>query len=602
MLDLNALAQLKTLKENINEAKPRLTGTVRGTLQRFGFVVTDDGKSYFLAPEQMERVFPNDVVEFCPSQDKDGKDIAELETLLESTLQTFVGSYIVKGKAHCVAPDVQGLTRWIFIPPTKRQNAKADDLIQCRLIQHPFDHEGKAQAEVISIIGASDAAKVEHHYIATKHQILSEFSEFELSQANEIAEQTITTANRSDYRELAFCTIDSEKTEDMDDAFFVQKTESGYNIKIAIADPSAFIAENSSLDQTAMRRVSSAYFPGNVITMLPVNLTNDVFSLRANADRLALVVDIQMDNDGSVTAFEFVDAVIHSQGKLSYDQVALCFDNNDFTAFSPELAASLQAAEQASLKRVFWRKEHCTIANERPDYRIVVDDNWKMTDINKLERQVSHQIIEEFMLLANVTAANYLKAAGQGNFQSNAGIRPDKFEEIEILCRQHWDIECPDLTQNNAYKLLLERLNGNNVAQRILTKCFSRTETSKAALPHNLMGFDAYTTITSPIRRYLDLHLHRVIRAIRDQQTTNALSDSQLEHMNQYNRTLRQASNELEAWLIRNWLVAKQGQEFSGEVQHLTNAGIAVTLLDIGINGFVVTKSITPELKFNGLI
>jgi VacB/RNase II family 3'-5' exoribonuclease len=627
MLDLGALAQLKNLKESISEAKVKLTGTVRGTAQRFGFVNVNEGEnagsSYFLPADQMEQLFPGDEIEFCLCTDKDDKEYAEIEKLIHSPLaqadSNFVGSYVVKGKAHCVAPDVNGLTRWIFIPPQKRKNAKADDFIQCKIIKHPYHNEGKAQAEILQVMGSPDAPRSEHDYIRNKHQLLSEFSTDEQAQADAITEALLSEqTNRTDLTELAFCTIDGASTLDMDDAFYVEKSndannKDGWTVHIAIADPSSLIGIDSALDKTSQQRISSVYFPGETLSMLPRNLTNDLFSLKQDCKRLALVLKIELDDKGASQSVEFIDAVINSQAKLSYEQASKHLDDNNFDGLSEELASSLKLANKASFQRMYWRQEHCVMQQERSDYRVKVDENLKAENVVRLEKTSANAIIEEFMLLANVSAAQFIKENRkndlQGVFQTNAGIRADKHEEMDILCRQHWNIACPDFSQPLATKKLYDALDRNETAKRVLGKSFSRTISSTDAVPHEILGFEVYSTVTSPIRRFQDLHLHRVIRALRDGTDVPLLTDAQLEQMNSQSRAIRFASNELDQWQTRQFLQAKLADKtgkkelmkLKGEVQHITGAGIAITLLDYGINGFLLTKNEKPEFKLNGL-
>ena len=170
MLKSDVLSQLKQLKKDIREASNQNSGLVRGSLGRFGFVVLNDGRECFLNPEEMQKVFPGDKVLAEINQDDKGRHVATIVKIQESTLNYFVGRYLVRGKGHFVEPDMAGLNRWIFIPPKKRKQAKVGDYILCKVMQHPFK-EGKPQAEVVRIIGSPEKSGLPAEYALAKYNL-----------------------------------------------------------------------------------------------------------------------------------------------------------------------------------------------------------------------------------------------------------------------------------------------------------------------------------------------------------------------------------------------------------------------------------------------
>ena len=219
MLDKNALTQLKQLKQEIHDSTPRFEGIVRGSNGRYGFAGTEEGKSYFLSPEEMEKVLPGDEISFRVEPAGEGKEQAIVEKLLNSALDTFCGRYIVRGKGHFIEPDHDNLNRWIFVPPNDRAGAKDGDFVCARMRKHPYPH-GKAQAQITRVIGTLDTKGIERLFMQARFELEENFSDEIMAAVNEITEQPAGAVleGRTDLTHLPFVTIDSAGTRDIDDA------------------------------------------------------------------------------------------------------------------------------------------------------------------------------------------------------------------------------------------------------------------------------------------------------------------------------------------------------------------------------------------------
>lgn len=262
MLDAKSLAVLQTLKTEIKASKEILTGTVKGTGKSFGFVVSDQGDEHFLPPDQMSKVFPGDRVTFTVSEQSDGKTRAELETLESSEFKEFTGVYVVRGKAQGIEPFSDKFSGWLFVPPKQTKNAESNSLVTARVTRHPWS-SGKAQAEVVSILGNVKNNRSWYSVSLSEQGIPESFSEQELQAAEQLAtNNAYDYSGYADLTDLPFVTIDASTTRDIDDALYAEASASGWNLWIAIADAASFITPGSILDKAAQKRLNTTYLPG----------------------------------------------------------------------------------------------------------------------------------------------------------------------------------------------------------------------------------------------------------------------------------------------------------------------------------------------------
>src|SRR5690554_6315623 len=283
MLNADALNQLRQLKTDIKQNKVVFPGTVKPTNGRFGFVALDEGRDVFLPPEEMQKVLPGDRVNVTEQEVEKGKTQGVVDELLESHLTTFVGRYLIKGKGHFVAPETPGINRWIFIPPKERMNAQPDDFIYCQIHRHPFK-DGKGQAKVLRVIGKAGEPGIERAFT---------LANFDLADAwpDEVQKQA--------------------------DALMATPNATGWTLSTAIADATAMIEPGSPAEEEAFNRATAIYFPGEPLPMLPDTISTRLCSLMPDVPRLALVCDLQVNNDGSLGDYSFHQATICSKGKLS---------------------------------------------------------------------------------------------------------------------------------------------------------------------------------------------------------------------------------------------------------------------------------------------
>ncbi|SDJ54388.1 VacB/RNase II family 3'-5' exoribonuclease [Microbulbifer yueqingensis] len=592
MLNPDALKQLSQLKTDIRSTKEFAEGRVRGSNGKFGFVMLDDGREAFLPPPEMERVFPGDRVRVCLNEEDKGKLSAELDDLLESELKYLVGQYVQRGQGHFVQPSENGLTRWIFLPPKARGKAQPGEFIACKVIRHPF-RDGKAQAKVVEVIGKPEMPGIEHAFVVAQHRLPEKFSDAALKQAAEIREKlSEVAASRKDESDMGFVTIDAESTRDMDDAIAATSREGGWTLHIAVADPSSLIEPGSPLDKEAFQRAHSQYLPGETLPMLPRELCEDSFSLLPGELRPALVLHIDIDSDGSLGDSRYEFAAVRSRHKLSYTQVSRFIDGED-DAVPPEQHDSMRALAELSKARAAFRASHSLIMEDRPDYEIHLDERRKIARIEKQVRNVAQRMIEEAMLATNIAVGEKLAAMQQGCFSVHLGFRDERLGEVKSLLKETLPEHAEkDLHQLDNYLALVKYLETHHEPKMqnllaVLKRMLRPGQLANTPGAHLGLGLAAYATVTSPIRKYNDLHNHRVLRAAEEGQRAAALDDSQVETLQDSLVRGRQANRALEQWLYCQFMQDKVGNEFAGKITLVNGAGLGVRLDDYGIDGFV---------------
>lgn len=622
MLNNDTLAQLRALKQQLSAQKqpaatqpapkPRpakaappvptknlVAGTVKGSQGRFGFVTLDDGRDLYLAPEQMQRVFPDDRVEVEIVANGDGKPTALVEKLVNSPLREFTGHYVVRDNAHFIEPDLPRLTRWLFVPPRLRGKAVHGDWVRGSIARHPFS-DGKPQARLDAVIGAPDSAGIEWRYALARHRLTDgtpEFTAADLLQPDWDA--------RRDLRELPFITIDGADTQDMDDALYAERNGDGWTLTVAIADPDAWIAPGSALERAAAARAITTYMPGHTVPMLPDELANGSFSLRPDEDRLALVCTLQIGADGTIGSYSFSEARIRSRARLDYTEVAACLQGE----VTPAPAWAGVAAELNALAGALQgqrRRDHVPMPDQ-PDYRHILDADGHIVAIQRQDKTAAHRLVEECMVATNRCAADFLKDDA-AVFVGHNGFRSERRDNVKkLLTEQLPQLQDADIGTRAGYTAVLQALEHSDnplPLRAILLRSLERSQLHGRAAEHFGLGLPCYTTITSPIRKYSDLLAHRAIKAKLRGATAPALAEPLLAQLQEQNDRARQAS-----WLAERWLECRhlqqqlQGQPadtlLTGTICHVNSSGFTVRLPDTGIEGFVDLRGTGEKFSFD---
>lgn len=608
MLDIKTLNQLKELKQHIHDSIQRGTGIVKGTQKRFGFVIADeDGEEYLVPQEEMDRVLPGDHIQFVLEKGKkeDDKPIAKIEKLLSSEFSRFIGTVTSKKEQMFVVPDHRQCNRWIFIPPKFRKNLKEGDLVAAKISQHPFQHAGRVQAEITDVIGQPSDPYIEHRYAIVKEGIPEKIWQADELQAIRQTAETLLDKSiplRTDLRQLPFFTIDGASTQDLDDALHIEATSNGWILQVAIADVASFVDEHSPLDRLSARVASSIYLPAQKIPMLPDVLSSDICSLKAHQDRLAMICRLDINQEGEIIHNSYFEASINSKAKLSYDDAAQFLDGKT-SLINETIKAQLTELQKLARVRQTWRKKHALLMDEYVDYRFTMNDKGKITAIERQERNCAQQLVEECMLACNEATAAFLhKHRQDGLYLAHTGFKPDQIPGIEKLLDQYLpDFDKAAINTLDGYRHLLhtiEQLQCELPLKEILRKKLVRSEWNSDCLPHFGLGLPAYTTFTSPIRKYSDLLVHRMIKGILQEENSPRLAEKTLTQLNTALQAVRNAQNDCEMSLKCQFLQAFKGEPLEGEISMINHRVIGVYLPRFDVHGKIEVRSLNTPFTF----
>lgn len=601
MLDKDSLSQLKTLKQQIEDSKEYAEGVIKATQRKFGFVVTDDGDEIYLSPDEMLKVFAGDRVRILVTRQAPGdggakaeKVSGRIEKLLDSPVTEFVGRYIVKGKGHFVEPDLPRNNRWMFVPPAARKDAKAGDLVACKLSRHPWP-QGKPQARVLEVIGPVDRAGIEADYVIAKFGLDPAWPKNWQQQLREDA----ATA-RTDLTAIPFITIDAPSTLDMDDALYAEAEGDGWLLRVAIADPDALITPDSPLDRLARQRGTSVYLPSRPLPMLPEELSNARCSLLPDERRPALVCTLRVAADGAIRSSEFCEAWVTSRARLSYTQVAAWLDERRSDADIDAHSSNLDALAQVAAALLAHRRQHHLVIPGRPEFRLQLDRRMKLERVEEVSKTSAHQLVEECMVAVNRSAAAFM--GDTGLFVEHPGFRPERLADVRKLAEEQLALTDVAFDTPAGYRQLLQAIDDDALdypLRAVLSRLLERSRLSAAPKPHHGMGLDCYTTITSPIRKYQDLVAHRILKARLRQQSVPAPDNRLLEGLQASQDSARQARWQMEQWLKCQYMEALVGKTFDGVVTQINSNGYTVRLDEHLIEGFVETRQLPEKFSFD---
>lgn len=603
MLDQTALGQLKALKQSLHDSQERIQGSVRNTHGRHGFLMAKKGRQVLIPAEEMNRVFPGDEISVLVQQDEKGRDYAVVEKLVHSELDRFFGLIVKKGNNIFVLPDLPHLSRWLFIPPPKSNGAREGDYVECAIARHPIKN-GKPQAKVLTVVGNSQDPGIERKYVLQKHQLADTDSamaptDSEAARCEAILQQE--QARRKDLNDIPFITIDGERSRDLDDALHVSKLEKGWLLRVAIADPDAFIETGSKLDELAASRGTSVYLCNGTLSMLPDLLAHHYCSLLPGEKRLALVCELQINEDGSVAGMQLSEACISSQHRLSYVNASELLCNSDD---SSELTQQLR--ELSALRKALYRKRQAEalVMEEKPDYLIHAGSDGKITAIERLERSEAHRIVEECMLAVNRNVALWASAnALPIPYISHAGFRTDKHGAIKkLLALTYPEFQPGSLHSLDNYKALIRHVAGNPCVEPvydILHQMLDRSRTTTDPAPHMGLGYNVYTTFTSPIRKYHDLLVHRIVKATLNDSPLTTISKEQCDRLQQQAGSARLAARALERWLKCQYMAQFVGQQYKVRVIQINPRNLLVRIDELDIAGLLDQKQLGKKLHYN---
>ena len=454
------------------------------------------------------------------------------------------------------------------------------------------------QAKVIKNFGQFDLHKASSLFILEKYDIPYEFPKNVIKETYNLP--IFAKEERENLTFMPLVTIDGDDSKDFDDAVYAEKTPDGFMLVVAIADVSFYVRPNTALDKEAYRRGNSVYLPDKVVPMLPEKLSNDLCSLRPKEERAAIVCIIDIDMQGQIIQYNFKRAIIKSAARLTYKEVQNALDGKKSANIKEVYVKTIEPIYRAYLALKTAREKRGALNLESNEYKIHFSDKGEVVAIEKEEHLEAHQIIEEFMIAANVCAA---KALGKSKLPTMYRVHEkpleEKLKDIEPLLH-NLHLKLPDSNSlkpehlNRILELCSEEGYNAGVGELIL-----RLQCQAKYAPHNIghfgLGLSDYAHFTSPIRRYADLLVHRALVKAYKMPEGGELEDSASvktfeeigEHLSQTERRAANAEREMTARYISAYLLPMIGTDFEVKVSGVSSAGVFVEIENIGAEGLM---------------
>ena len=615
---------------------------VRGVLQShkdgYGFVNNPDGEDVFVNERNMNGAWHGDKVAVrIIGTARNGKREGDVVEVTERRFAQVVGHLLRENGVWLVSPDDVRLRTDILVDASELKGATVNQIVVVALTEYGNQY-ALPMGRVVEVLGNADDAGMEIEIAVRKFDVPHVFSEATERQTAQLPDTVLESdlKGRVDLRDVPLVTIDGEDARDFDDAVYCEPIKSGrkttgYRLIVAIADVSHYVQDKTPLNEDAILRSTSVYFPRRVIPMLPEKLSNGLCSLNPHVDRLCMVADMVLDLDGHVTAYQFYPAVMHSQARLTYTQVWEYLSEgtgvlaNEHKAVAPHIK-NLYALFHLQLQS---RGLRGAMEFETTETYIVSDENGKIKEILPRTRNDAHRLIEECMLSAIVCAAEFIEQSERTSlYRVHEGPTPEKLEILrKNLMMAGLRMGGGDKPTPQDYAEVMRQVVGRPDAQTLQTLLLRSMQQAVYA-PDNLghfgLAYAAYTHFTSPIRRYPDLLIHRTIKAILlgqrytpslegftlledTRKKTNAVDNavkhvdkqrakpdaSQLtwqrlgEHTSMCERRADEASRDVTAWLKCEYMKQFIGEVMAGKISAVTQFGAFVTLDAVFVDGLI---------------
>lgn len=570
----------------------RLKGSFQANMRGFGFITPEDGsEDVFIAEENISGAFQGDEVEYIITSAPTGRrKEGKIVRILSHSVVHIVGLYEKSRSFGFVRPDNQRYLKDIYIPEGKEMGAMTGHKVVVSLTSYGGEHM-KPEGEIVQIIGHVNDPGTDILSVVMDAGIPAEFPEKVLNQAVRVGKPVSDAdrVGRRDLRDWLMVTIDGEDAKDLDDAVSLRMDGENYILGVHIADVTNYVQENSALDREAFERGTSVYLADRVIPMLPHKLSNGICSLNAGEDRLALSCIMTFDASGTMVDHEIAETVINVDKRMSYNGV------------SKILEGETQETEDQIVSMLLCMKELSDILRERrgrrgsidfdfPETKVILDENGKPVDIRPYERNDATKIIEDFMLMANETVAEeYYWRELPFLYRTHEVPDEEKIRKLSTFINNFgYHIHIRNEVRPKEIQKLLDRVDGTPeeaLISRLALRSMKRARYTTENTGHFGLAAKYYTHFTSPIRRYPDLQIHRIIK----ENLRGRLNDDRISHYEEIlpkvasqcserERRAEEAERDVVRMKKAEYMRSHIGEEYEGVISGVTKWGVYVEL------------------------
>lgn len=584
--------------------RPAVTGKVIANPRGFGFVkVADGGKDLRLSPIQMQAVFHGETVVARQFDDRNGAKIEDIT----QRIKTLVGRLIIEEKGAYLQPDDKRIVKKILIPtlPKKYQH---DQVVVTTITKYPTK-KTLTEVKVKQLLGNYLDKGVEMQSALFRYGISDEFNKKTLEESESLPTRVLDKdkKGRVDLTNHPLITIDGEDSRDFDDAVCAKKEGKNMRLWVAIADVSHYVDAGSPLDKEATKRTTSVYFPSAVVPMLPEKISNGLCSLNPKVLRLCLTCELLIDPKGRVLSSEFYPGVMKSHARMTYTEVAKIVEDKDkamIKKYEGVVYENILALDELYEILAKARVERGAMVFSRTESQILFDTKGKIKNIVAKFSNKAHRIIEECMLLANQSCAQFLDKHKQSFLYR---VHPKPTDEkinnlVEFLAALDIDLPNAENITPKDFANLLDSVKGREDARLIQTMVLRGMKqaiyTSNNA-GHFGLAFEQYTHFTSPIRRYPDLIAHRAIKMALNKEKPSKGLIAKVVKMGEIcsvnERNADEASRDVEKWLKCEFMSHRLNKIYDGTISGVVNFGLFIELNDIFIDGMLPVQGLKDD-------
>ena len=573
-----------------------LIGVFESTSKGFGFVsVEGQEKDIFIKASDTKNAFYHDKVKVVVTlpQKGDRKAEGKIIEIVDHEVKTLVGTYQKNKNFGFVVPDNQKISCDIFVSKEHEQGAVTGSKVVVKITDYGT-HTKNPEGRITEVIGHIDDPGTDIMSIVKAYDLPEEFPDGVKKQLKSIPDEVDEKdkAGRTDLRDVVMVTIDGEDSKDLDDAVSLTKDGDMYHLGVHIADVSHYVTENSALDKEALKRGTSVYLVDRVIPMIPHQLSNGICSLNEGCDRLALSCLMDIDSKGAVVGHRICESVINVNRRMTYTSVKKILEDNDVneTEKYRELVPMFKLMEEAAALLRKKRFARGSVDFDFPESKIILDENGHPTDIKPYDRNVATKIIEDFMLAANETVAeDYFWQDMPFLYRTHENPDPEKMRKLATFINNFgYTLRLTDDLRPKEIQKLLSEIEGSdaeNLISRLTLRSMKKAKYTTECVGHFGLAAKYYCHFTSPIRRYPDLQIHRIIK----ENLHGGLSPKRADHYDAIlpdvavqtsamERRAADAERDTDKLKMAEYMEQFVGETFDGVVSGVTAWGVYVEL------------------------
>lgn len=623
----NERTAVKAVSPRTSENPKQMTGELKLHRDGYGFVIaTRKGdEDVFIPARFVGDALHTDLVEVKVVAGREGKFEGRISRIVERRVSLLMGRLERSGGNYQVAADDRRVRHRVIVSNDKIGAAKPNDNVVVRILRYP-SQSIPMLGEVVEILGERGNEDTEKSAVVVRHKLKREFAGAVMKEAGDsfglMNEAAIK--NRRDLRHLPFVTIDGETAKDFDDAVAVEKMDGGLiKLWVSIADVSYFVRPQTALDSAAYERGTSVYFPGDCLPMLPEQISNNLCSLRPNEDRYTMTAEMVVNSEGRVVRRDFYRSVINSRERMTYTSVKKILVEKDAEVRRryQKLVPSFELMHECHKRLGGMRLRRGSIDFDLPEPEIIIDMQGEVADIVRAERHVGHMLIEDFMIAANEAVAEFLTEKEAGCvYRVHEPPPPEKLREFAVFLNNlghkiNFGKEARPASLAKVVGMVKGRPE-ERLVNHMLLRSMSQAVYSPENKGHFGLASKCYCHFTSPIRRYPDLVVHRLLSnvlscllppasCVSSNEARGKKQEARItglreisEHCSRRERVAMEAERETAKLYAALFMQAHTGERFEGIISHVAKFGFFVELIDFFVEGLVPIDSLTDDRYF----